>query len=79
MKDEDLFSMDDAELEKAFKEAKAEFNSPDTEVEETYSADEEETEEQVDEDTEQPTPQPTETEMLRADIDYLAVMTGVSL
>lgn len=54
MKDEGLFDMDDAALEAAFKEAKAEFNSPDTEVEETYSADEEETEEQVDEDTEQP-------------------------
>ena len=54
MTESDLHDMDDAELEKAFKEAKAEFNSPDTEVEETYSADEEETEEQVDEDTEQP-------------------------
>ena len=54
MKDEDLFDMDDAALEAAFKEAKAEFNSPDTEVEETYSADEEETEEQVEVDTEQP-------------------------
>lgn len=57
MQDNDLFDMDDAALEAAFKEAKAEFNSPDTEVEETYSADEEETEdnnEEIEVDTEQP-------------------------
>ena len=27
----------------------------------------------------QPTPQPTETEKLRADIDFLAIMTGVTI
>ena len=60
MKDEDLFDMDDAALEAAFKEAKAEFNSPDTEVEETYSTNDEETEEQAEVETEINTEQPEE-------------------
>ena len=60
MKDEDLFDMDDAALEAAFKEAKAEFNSPDTEVEETYSTNDEETEEQAEVKTEINTEQPEE-------------------
>lgn len=59
MQDNDLFDMDDAALEAAFKEAKAEFNSPETAVEEEYSAAEEETEE-VDVDEEVDAEQPEE-------------------